>query len=87
MLCTAAEFQQFLPILLEEVQNPGDTGILEALCAAKGIPVDVDMEAAGAGLMAGVTHGDSLLHELRPRHSFLMELQRHGVGDNLKAIV
>ena len=37
--------------------------------------------------MRGVAHLNSLCHDLRPRHFAAMEIERHGVRDNLEAIV
>ena len=43
-----AEFQQFLPVFLHEVEDPGDGFFLNGFLGTKGSAADMDMEAAGA---------------------------------------
>lgn len=86
-LGAAAELQQLLPVLLEEVQHPGDGRVLLCLGAAKGGPAHMDMEAAGVGLVAGVAQLHSPAQQLLPGHLLRMVAQRHGMGHQLKAIV
>ena len=54
---------------------------------AKSVPIHVDMESAGAGLMAGVAHVDGFLQDGIPWHLILMERQRHRMGDDLITVI
>lgn len=83
----AAELQQFFPMLLEKVEDSGDHNILRRRSSSKGVPADVDMEAAGSRLMGAVAHTDSLLENGGPGHVFFVVLQAHGMGDDLKAVL
>ena len=49
-LGTAREFQQFLPELLKEVEDTGDSGLLFVLGVTKGRAVDMDVQATGVCL-------------------------------------
>ena len=86
-LGTAREFQQFLPELLKEVEDTGDSGFLFAFGVTKGCAVDMDVQAAGFCLMGQIPHLLGGFHDLGPRHLILVKAQRHGMGDDLKTIV
>lgn len=47
----------------------------------------MDVKAAGAGLMAGITHADGFTQDSRPGHFVLVVVQGHGVGYQLHAVV
>ena len=68
LLGTAAEFQQLLPVLFKEVQNPGNDCLLLFLGVAKGSTVDVDMKATGTCLMGQVAQLFCFVQHLRPGH-------------------
>lgn len=86
-LCPAAELQKFFPVLLEEEQNPGNHRILRPLRITKGVAVHMDMQTAGACLMAGIAHINRTMQNLLPRHFFPVVIQRHGVRYHFKTIV
>ena len=73
-LGTAREFQQFLPELLKEVEDAGDSGLLFALGVAKGRAVDMDVQAAGVCLMGQIPHLLGFFHDFGPRHFVFMEV-------------
>ena len=87
MLCPAAELQKLLPVPLKEIEYTGNTGILLRFDGAEGIPVDMDMEAAGSSLMAGIAHTLGSVQDRRPGHFLLVVSQGHGMGDDLKAVL
>ena len=64
----AAEFEELLPVLLKEVQPPGNGCLLVGISVPEGLPTHVDMEAAGAGLVGKVAHADGLPEEGLPGH-------------------
>lgn len=64
----AAEFEELLPVLLKEVQHPGNGCLLVGMGVPEGLPTHVDMEAAGAGLVGKVAHADGLPEEGLPGH-------------------
>ena len=83
----AGEFQHLFPVLLKEIENPGDDLILFLQGISKGSAVDVDMEAAGACLMGAVAQTSGLVQNLFPGHMSAVVVQRHGVADNLKTLI
>ena len=87
VLCPPTEFQQFLPVLLKEVQDPGNDRILLLLRVTESAPIHMDMEATGAGLMAGIAQADRFLENLGPGHFFHVIVQGHGMADQLEAFI
>ena len=85
--CAAAELEQLLPVLLEEIEHPGDGAVLGSLIQAEGAAADVDMEATGSGAMAEITQLHGLFAQLCPGHSVKLPVQRHGVGHQLQPVV
>ena len=83
----AGEFQHLLPVLLEEIENPGDDFVLFLQGISKGSTVDVDMEAAGACLVGPVAQASGLVQDFLPGHVTAMVVQGHGMADNLKAFI
>ena len=73
-LGTAREFQQFLPELLKEVEDTGDSGFLFAFGVTKGCAVDMDVQAAGFCLMGQIPHLLGFLHDFGPRHIVFVEV-------------
>ena len=82
----AAELEKLLPMLLHEVENSGDGRLLFFLRFSEGLPADVDVEAAGLGLVGTVAQRAGCAQDLRPGHLFLVVLQTHGMRDQLEAI-
>ena len=73
-LGTAREFQQFLPELLKEVEDTGDSGLLFVLGVTKGRAVDMDVQATGVCLMGQIPHLLGFLHDFSPRHIVFVEV-------------
>ena len=73
-------------MLFHEVENSGDGRLLFFLCFSEGLPADVDVEAAGLGLVGTVAQRAGCAQDLRPGHLFLVVLQTHGMRDQLEAI-
>ena len=86
-LCAAGEFKQLVPELFKEVQHAGDGRILLGFRFAECRAVDMDVQAASPRLMRGVAHLNGFCHDLLPRHFAAMEVERHGVCNDLEAIV
>ena len=82
----AAELEKFLPMLLHEVENSGDGGFLFFLRFPEGLPADVNVKAAGLGLVGTVAQRAGCAQDFRPGHLFLVVLQAHGMRDQLEAI-
>ena len=82
----AAELEKLLPMLLHKVEDPVDGGFLFCLCFPEGLPADVDVEAAGLGLVGTVAQRAGCVQDFRPGHLFLVVLQTHGMRDQLKAV-
>ena len=83
----AAEPQQLIPMVLHKEQDAGNHRLLLLLRFTKGVPVDMNMEAAGTGFMAGVAHADGLGYHCTPGHFREVVAQCHGVGDDLHAVL
>ena len=83
----AAEFEELLPVLLKEVQHPGDGRLLLGIGVPEGLSAHMDVEAAGAGLVGEVAHADSLPEEGLPGHFGAVVAEGHGVGHQLEAVV
>lgn len=83
----AGEFQKLHPVFLEEVQGPGDGGVLVGFCLPEGIPADVDVQAATAGLVTAVAHLHRGTAQRGPGHLVEMVVQGHGMGDDFEAVV
>ena len=54
-----AELQELVPMLLHKVQDPADGVLLLFIGLAESSSADMDMQPAGVGLMAAITHLDS----------------------------
>ena len=83
----AAEFEELLPVLLKEVQHPGNGCLLVGIGVPEGLPTHVDMEAAGAGLVGKVAHADGLPEEGLPGHFGAVVAEGHGMGHQFKAVI
>ena len=83
---SSAELEKFLPMLLHEVENSADGGFLFFLRFPEGLPADVNVKAAGLGLVGTVAQRAGCAQDLRPGHLFLVVLQAHGMRDQLEAI-
>ena len=84
---SAAEFQKLLPILFKEIQDPGNNFFLFRLRGTEGRAVDVDVKAAGPGLMGQVAHFLCLVQNIAPGHFIKMIIQGHGVRHDLESFV
>ena len=84
---TAAEFQQLLPVLFEEIEHPGNGGILLPFRGAEGSPAHMDVESAGSSPVAAVSHSYRFFADRLPGHGVQLSIQGHGVGYQLKALV
>ena len=82
----AAELEKLLPMLFHEVENSGDGRLLFCLRFSEGLPADVDVEAAGLGLVGTVAKRAGCAQDFRPGHLFLVVLQAHGMRDQLEAV-
>lgn len=82
----AAELEKFLPMLLHKVEDPGDGGFLVCLRFPEGFSADVNVKAAGLGLVGTVAQRAGCVQDFRPGHLFLVVLQTHGMRDQLKAV-
>lgn len=82
----AAELEKLLPMLFHEVENSGDGRLLFFLRFSEGLPADVDVEAAGLGLVGTVAQRAGCVQDFRPGHLFLVVLQAHGMRDQLEAV-
>ena len=82
----AAELEKLLPMLFHEVENSGDGGFLFFLRFPEGLPADVNVKAAGLGLVGTVAQRAGCAQDLRPGHHFLVVLQAHGMRDQLEAV-
>lgn len=82
----AAELEKLLPMLLLEVENSGDGEFLFFLRFPEGLPADVNVKAAGLGLVGTVAQRAGCAQDLRPGHLFLVVLQAHGMRDQLEAV-
>lgn len=82
----AAELEKLLPMLLHEVENSGDGGFLFFLRFPEGLPADVNVKAAGLGLVGTVAQRAGCVQDFRPGHLFLVVLQAHGMRDQLEAV-
>ena len=83
----AAELEQLLPVLLEEKQDSCNDLLLLGDVVAKGGAVDMDMQAAGLGLMAPVVQLSGLLQNGLPRHGLHVVFEGHRMADHLEAVV
>lgn len=84
---TAAELEELFPVLLEEVEDPGNGGVLLLLRNAEGHAVHMDVEAAAAGPMAEVAQVNGFPAEFFPGHFMELAVQGHGVGHQLQTVV
>ena len=82
----AAELEKLLPMLFHEVENSGDGGLLFCLCFPEGFSADVNVKAAGLGLVGTVAQRAGCAQDFRPGHLFLVVLQTHGMRDQLEAV-
>ena len=82
----AAELEKLLPMLFHKVEDPGDGGFLFCLRFPEGFSADVDVEAAGLGLVGTVAQRAGCVQDFRPGHLFLVVLQTHGMRDQLETI-
>ena len=82
----AAELEKLLPMLLHKVEDPGDGGFLFFLRSPEGLPADVNVKAAGLGLVGTVAQRAGCAQDFRPGHLFLVVLQAHGMRDQLETI-
>ena len=82
----AAELEKLLPMLFHEVENSGDGGFLFCLRFPEGLPADVNVKAAGLGLVGTVAQRAGCAQDFRPGHLFLVVLQAHGMRDQLEAV-
>ena len=82
----AAELEKLLPMLFHEVENSGDGGFLFFLRFPEGLPADVNVKAAGLGLVGTVAQRAGCAQDFRPGHLFLVVLQTHGMRDQLETI-
>lgn len=71
---SSAELEKFLPMLLHKVEDPGDGGFLFFLCFPEGFSAEVNVKAAGLGLVGTVAQRAGCAQDLRPGHLFLMIL-------------
>ena len=78
--CPAAELQQFLPVLLKEVEHPGNGAILLLDGSHRRRRGSLDMEPAGPDLMAPVPHGDRLPQDPLQGMFFWWNSRGHGMG-------
>ena len=83
----AAKFEELLPVLLKEVQHPGDGRLLVGIGVPESLPAFVDIEAADAGLVGEVVHADVLSEDGLPGHLGAVIDQGHGVGNQLEAVI
>jgi len=83
----AAEFEEFLPVTLEEVQDSGDNFILIGFSITECGTVDVDVQTAGTTLVRSVAQTDGFVEDCLPRHFVLMEHRRHRVSDDFDAVL
>lgn len=83
----AAEFEQFLPVTLEEVQDSCDDFILFGFGIPECGTVDVDVQTAGAALVGGITEADGFVEDIPPRHFVLVEHRRHRMGNDFDAVL
>ena len=83
---SSAELKKFLPMLFHKVEDPGDGGLLFCLCFPEGFSAEVNVKAAGLGLVGTVAQRAGCAQDLRPGHLFLVVLQTHGMRDQLEAI-
>ena len=83
---SAAECEEFIPVLFHKEQDPADDIFLFCLIVAKGISVDVNVQTASRCLMRTVAHGNCLPKEFLPVHGFHVIIQCHGMGNDLKAV-
>ena len=86
-LCPAREPQQFSPVALHKEQHTRNGAVLGIIGVPEGFAGHVDMQAAGTCLMGEIPHTDGLVQHLIPRHFVKLILQRHGMRDDLKAVV
>ena len=86
-LCAAAEPQQFRPEFLDEVQQASNRGLLLLIGTAKGQAGDVNMKAASSCRMAEIAHALRFTQYLCPRHFVQVILERHGMRDELQALI
>ena len=83
---SSAELEKFLPMLLHKVEDPGDGGLLFFLRFPEGFSAEVNVKAAGLGLVGTVAQRAGCAQDLRPGHLFLVVLQAHGMRDQLEAV-
>ena len=83
---SSAELEKFLPMLLHKVEDPGDGRFLFCLRFPEGFSADVDVKAAGLGLVGTVAQRAGCAQDFRPGHLFLVVLQAHGMRDQLEAV-
>lgn len=83
---SSAELEKLLPMLLDKVEDPGDGRLLFFLRFPEGLPADVNVKAAGLGLVGTVAQRAGCAQDFRPGHLFLVVLQAHGMRDQLEAI-
>lgn len=74
-------------MLLEEVEDPGDRGVLLLLRNAEGHAVHMDVEAAAAGPMAEIAQVNGFPAEFFPGHFMELAVQGHGVGHQLQTVI
>ena len=77
----SAEFEQFFPVFLEEVEQAGNRCVLFFLGIPKGIPADVDVQTAGIRLVRAVAHPNRAAQEFLPRHIPAVVIEAHRVRD------
>ena len=74
-------------MLFHEEQQAGNRGLLCLLGSAKGVPANMDVQAAGGGLMGAVAHRNCRVHHLLAREAVHMAVQRGRVADDLEALI
>ena len=82
----AAELEKLLPMLFHKVEDPGDGGFLFCLRFPEGFSAEVNVKAAGLGLVGTVAQRAGCAQDFRPGHLFLVVLQTHGMRDQLETI-
>ena len=65
---SAAECEEFIPMLFYKEQDAADNIFLFCLIVAKSIAVDVNMQTTSRCLMGTIAHGDCFPEELFPVH-------------------
>ena len=86
ILGSAGEDQQLVPVALHQINDPPDHRLLLGIGIAQRIPIDVDMQPTGIGLVGIIPQFSRLTANTHPRHLGLMVLQGHGMCVDLKAV-